>query len=95
MSPERHQRAVEILETEAGLEYSADVERTREWGDAIAEADDEAAQAPAPSAIVDTELLERRTACGRKPERNHQTTNWDDVTCSECKAAARADEGTR
>jgi len=34
-------------------------------------------------------------ACGRKPERNHQTSNWDDVRCSECNAAARADESTR
>lgn len=41
MIPERHQRAVEILETKTGLEYSDDVEHTREWADALAIADDE------------------------------------------------------
>lgn len=45
MSPERHQRAVEILETKSGLEYSDDVERTREWADAVAIADDESGDA--------------------------------------------------
>lgn len=53
MSPERHQRAVEILETKAGLEYSDDVEHTREWADALAAADDEAwAEAAALSGAV-------------------------------------------
>lgn len=53
MSPERHQRAVEILETNAGLEYSDDVEHTREWADALAAADDEAwAEAAALSCAV-------------------------------------------
>lgn len=41
------------------------------------------------------DVLERRTVCGRKPERDHQTSNWDDVRCSECTAAARADGSTR
>lgn len=38
MSPETHQLAVEILETKAGIEYSADVERTSEWRDAVDQA---------------------------------------------------------
>lgn len=41
MSPEQHERAVEIFETKAGVEYSDDVERSREWGDAVAEAIEE------------------------------------------------------
>lgn len=41
------------------------------------------------------QVLDHRTSCKRMPERNHQTTNWDDVTCSECNADARADKGTR
>ncbi|WP_434315858.1 hypothetical protein [Leifsonia sp. P73] len=31
------------------------------------------------------------TFCGRKPQRGHITTNWDDVTCADCHAAKRAD----
>lgn len=54
MSPERYQRAVEILETKAGLEYSDDVEHTREWTDALAAADDEGVDAP--PLIVNIEL---------------------------------------
>lgn len=38
-------------------------------------------------------VVERKTACGRKPVRGHQTANRDDVTCSECTAAMRADGG--
>jgi hypothetical protein len=40
-------------------------------------------------------VLSRRTTCGRKPEKTHQATNWDYVTCSDCKAAARADKEAR
>lgn len=43
---------------------------------------------PQPGPRVHVEVLERRTVCGRKSERNHQTSNWDDVNCSECTAAA-------
>ena len=41
MTPQNHQRAVEILETRAGIEYSDDAERTPEWADAVASADEE------------------------------------------------------
>jgi len=41
MTPQNHQRAVEILETRTGIEYSEDVERTQEWGDAVAAAVEE------------------------------------------------------
>lgn len=67
MSPETHQLAVEILETKAGIEYSAEVERTPEWRDAV----DEALEAPAPPPITVTitlpmytpqELVDRITA---------------------------------
>lgn len=67
MSPETHQLAVEFLETKAGIEYSADVERTPEWRDAV----DQAHEAPsAPPVTVSItlpmytpqELVERITA---------------------------------
>lgn len=36
-------------------------------------------------------VLDRKTACGRKPTRDHQTAKRDDVTCADCRAAMRAD----
>lgn len=38
MSPQTHQRAVEILETRSGIEYSDDAERTPEWRHAVDQA---------------------------------------------------------
>ena len=31
-----------------------------------------------------------RTVCGRKPERGHQTSTWNDVNCADCRAAHNA-----
>lgn len=40
-------------------------------------------------------VVSRRTHCGRRPVRGRQTSNWDDVTCSECLAIRRSDQQNR
>ena len=64
MSPEAHERAVEIFETKNGVEYSDQVENTPEWADAVDAAIDELPDATAADLIVD-EYIALRAAADR------------------------------
>ncbi len=90
MSPAQHERAVEIFETTIGIEYSDQVERTPEWDDAVAKAED---TTPATTvtitfpSCIPAPLLDRVTAFATDLRRIPTIDLVDVVeirTCSSC-----------
>jgi len=95
MSPELHERAVEIFETTIGVEYSDQAERTPEWGDAVAKAEE---TTPATTVTITfasnipSPLLDRVTAFAADLRRIPTIDAVDVVTIRTCRSCGCTDD---
>mgnify|MGYP001570285698 CR=1 FL=1 len=95
MSPEQHERAVEIFETTIGVEYSDQAERTPEWDDAVAKAEE---NTPATTvtitfaSCIPSPLLDRVTAFAADLRRIPTIDVVDVIAIRTCRSCGCTDD---